>query len=231
MAELQQTLNTLAGTTGLDAQGAANAWAGTTNLDLVDALNARAGLTPANALALQGVLNRLAGTQAGTGQGRALDVLLSGRLSTADAGFESGIGNWGVNANCTRAQSAAQAYLGTNSLALTSVAAGDMSVQILPVANGIPVVPGQMLTATAQVRAATVGRGTAIGLAWWTSVSGWIITTGGTTFPVDNTTGWVQPTNVRAVAPPTAAYCTPVITILSTGAASEVHYVDNIIVQ
>ncbi len=68
MAELQQALNQLAGTTGLDAQGAANVWAGITPAmglrDLVGALNYKAGNTPAalNMRELGGVLNQLAGT-------------------------------------------------------------------------------------------------------------------------------------------------------------------------
>lgn len=60
MGELQAELNRLAGTTGLDAQGAANVYAGTTGLDLVGALNAKAGNTERRELA--GVLNQLAGT-------------------------------------------------------------------------------------------------------------------------------------------------------------------------
>jgi hypothetical protein len=42
--ELQKTLNRLAGTSNLDAQGAANVWAGTTGMDLVGALNTKAGV-------------------------------------------------------------------------------------------------------------------------------------------------------------------------------------------
>lgn len=56
---LRDALNRLAGTTALDAQGAANVWAGTTNLDLVGALNVKNGGTN---LELAGVLNALAGT-------------------------------------------------------------------------------------------------------------------------------------------------------------------------
>lgn len=57
MIELQATLNRLAGTTGLDAQGAANVIAGTTSLDLVGALNAKAGT---DGLELNGVCKALA---------------------------------------------------------------------------------------------------------------------------------------------------------------------------
>ena len=58
MTELATNLNRLAGTIGLEAQGAANAWAGTENLDLVGALNLLAHTTH---LELNGVLRVLAG--------------------------------------------------------------------------------------------------------------------------------------------------------------------------
>jgi len=41
-SSLTAELNRLAGTTGLDEQGAANAWAGTTGLATVGALNIKA---------------------------------------------------------------------------------------------------------------------------------------------------------------------------------------------
>jgi hypothetical protein len=63
VTDFQKTLNRLAGTTGLDAQGAANVWAGTTGLDLLGALNAKAGTT---GLELNGVCRRLATTYAGS---------------------------------------------------------------------------------------------------------------------------------------------------------------------
>ena len=60
MGELVAELNRLAGTTGLEAAGAANEWAGTQGLELVGALNAKAGTS---GLELLGVLNVLAGTK------------------------------------------------------------------------------------------------------------------------------------------------------------------------
>lgn len=65
MAELQAELQRLSGTT-LDAQGACNVWinnpAPNDQIELVGCLNTKAGLARANWLALQGVLNYLAGT-------------------------------------------------------------------------------------------------------------------------------------------------------------------------
>jgi hypothetical protein len=69
VAEMQASLNRLAGTSGLDAQGAANAWAGTSGLDLIGALNAKAGTS---GLGLNAVANRLAATSGLEAQ-RALD--------------------------------------------------------------------------------------------------------------------------------------------------------------
>lgn len=70
--EIPQSLNILAGTTGLDAQKAANAYAGTTGLELVAALNCKLrSVTTWNAfvaggftaLDLNGVANQLNGTK------------------------------------------------------------------------------------------------------------------------------------------------------------------------
>lgn len=58
--DLPAELNRLAGTTKLDAAGAANAWAGTTGLELVGALNAKAGT---RGLELNGVLQLLSSTR------------------------------------------------------------------------------------------------------------------------------------------------------------------------
>ncbi len=64
--ELPAILNRLAGTTQLDAAGAANAWAGTTGLELLGALNAKAGTT---GVGLGKTCNTLAGTTGLDGAG------------------------------------------------------------------------------------------------------------------------------------------------------------------
>lgn len=57
MAELVAELNRLAGTSGLEAAGAANVWAGSSGLELVGALNDKAGTA---GLELGGVISLLA---------------------------------------------------------------------------------------------------------------------------------------------------------------------------
>lgn len=63
-SSLTAELNRLAGTTGLDEQGAANAWAGTTGKATVGALNYKvsSSRTPDKFKDLDGVCNELAST-------------------------------------------------------------------------------------------------------------------------------------------------------------------------
>lgn len=64
MADLVKSLNRLAGTSGLEATGAANRWAGTSGKETVGALNAKAGTS---GLELNGVCRRLATANGGNG--------------------------------------------------------------------------------------------------------------------------------------------------------------------
>jgi hypothetical protein len=63
-SSLTAELNRLAGTTGLDEQGAANAWAGTTGKAIIGALNYKvsSSRTADKFKDLDGVCNELAGT-------------------------------------------------------------------------------------------------------------------------------------------------------------------------
>jgi hypothetical protein len=71
--DIAYDLNVLAGTTGLDAKGAANVWVGTSGLGLAGALNKAAGH---NGLDVQGAANALAGTT-GIGEGEVLSPLVT----------------------------------------------------------------------------------------------------------------------------------------------------------
>lgn len=95
MADLQAELNRLAGTSGLDAQGAANVGAGTSGLDLVGALNRWAGTS---GLELNGACRALAtvlgGDASKDGPGAlagasALDPALSSAVWVVDAALDS----------------------------------------------------------------------------------------------------------------------------------------------
>lgn len=99
MPTLTSVLNSLAGTTGLDATGAANDWAGTTGLALPAALYAKAvalGMSPPSHMDTQGILNFLAGTTglAPDGAASALQLPLTmGNLAVwYDARYPAGFG-------------------------------------------------------------------------------------------------------------------------------------------
>lgn len=79
---ITHALNQLAGTVGLDAQGAANVWAGTKNLDLVGALNFK---NVSSGLEYNLVVKRLAATYGGYPLLEA-EVALSG---ASDGGFSA----------------------------------------------------------------------------------------------------------------------------------------------
>lgn len=143
------------------------------------------------------------------------------RLSAVDSSLETGLGTWAPNTNCTVAQSAAQALDGTHSLAMTSVAAGNMYCQT---ANTYPVVAGVQYMAIASLRAAASPRPGLIGIVWYTSAGSYIGYNNGTA-ALDTTTGWTQVV-VSALAPAGAAFAQLTPNILSAGGASELHYID-----
>lgn len=89
---LTKDLNDLAGTNGLQAQGAANALAGTNGKALVGALNAAAGT---DGLELQGVLGRLGGVPGVAPDGALSEMAFIKRTAPAlwlDARFPNGFG-------------------------------------------------------------------------------------------------------------------------------------------
>jgi hypothetical protein len=147
---------------------------------------------------------------------------LGNLLTQNQASLETDTAGWFAAANCGMSRSTAQALNGSASLALTSTAAGDMTAGT---GNPLPAVtPGQVYTATASFRAATVGRAIAIRIDWYTAATGYISTSYGST-GADNTAGW-QSVTTTGQAPVGATQAQLVVTVSGTGAASEVHYVD-----
>lgn len=145
-------------------------------------------------------------------------------LSANDASFEGGIGTWVVGTNCTIAQSAAEALDGSYSLALTSVAAGNMAAQTAAGTSGYAVTPGTSYTAIGSLRSAVSPRGVQVGIVWYTSSGGQISYAYGPATG-DNTAGWEEVT-YTAIAPSNAAFAAVTVQVLGTGGASEVHYLD-----
>lgn len=145
-----------------------------------------------------------------------------GNLLTANqSSIETSAAGWTNKTNVVVAQSAVQFSHGTKSLSMTSVAGGTMQAIT---ATQVPVVAGKQYTVGAELRAATVARSCAVHIQWWTAAMVSLGTSTGLNAS-DNTTGWVQRT-LTTTAPVTAAFADVIVQVLSTGGASEVHYVD-----
>jgi hypothetical protein len=158
-------------------------------------------------------------------------------LTAQDTSFDGGTGHWASPVNCTYADTAAQAHTGANSVALTSAAAGNMSLQSCTAATvatfGMRVRAGDLIYGSGWFRAAVSARSCQIGIAFYDS-NGALISTafgavilGASSIP-DTTSGWTQ-AFAEASAPPNAAWAILVAQVLATGAAAEVHYIDDMI--
>jgi hypothetical protein len=137
--------------------------------------------------------------------------------------------NWVNTANTTLSATSAQAHAGTASLQMSSIASGTMST-----ANGVAqgqmaVSPGGAVSASAWFRTAVSARSCFVGVNWYDS-SGTLLSNspGGTI--TDATSAWTQST-VSATAPASSAWAHVNATVLATGGASEVHYVDDVYIN
>jgi hypothetical protein len=144
-------------------------------------------------------------------------------LSANMASIETDTTGWIVNANATLARSTAQGLAGSASLAMTSAAAGNVSVRIDD-AYAPAATPGVTYTICASFRAATATRQVEARLRFL-DVNKTQLTSTSVNIPTDTTSGWTQVINT-AVAPANTVYLSTFLVALSTGAAGEVHYVD-----
>jgi hypothetical protein len=143
-------------------------------------------------------------------------------LTTDDASLEGSIGTWVASTNCSVSRSSTQALDGTWSLRLSSTAAGTMFPNNV---HTTPAIAGITYTAMASFRAGTVGRSCGIYINWLKADGVTFISNSLGSLVTDTTSGWVQATTT-AVAPPLAAFAYLAPEVLSTGGASELHYVD-----
>jgi len=154
----------------------------------------------------------------------------SNALTGSNSTFESGAGNWVLGTNSTVAQSSAQHHSGSDSLAITSVSSGDMTA--LSAAAGsyatemFAVVPGNVVNVQAWVRSAVSARTCSVGLDYYKSDGTHVSTVYGTGV-ADTTSGWTLIT-ATLVVPATSAWAAVNVKVASTGAGSEVHYVDDV---
>ena len=139
--------------------------------------------------------------------------------------FETNTTGWIAGSNSTIARSTTTFFAGVASLAITSVAAGSINANTSTGTSGILVTPGQQYTASAWFRAATVGRNGRIDVQWYDAAGANISTTSGTN-QAFTTTAWTRITGTHT-APALAAFARPIFSVVGTGAAGEVHNIDN----
>lgn len=143
-------------------------------------------------------------------------------LSPNNSGLETDASGWVASTNCTVARSTAQALDGVASLAMTAVAAGDMTALS---STAMRVREGVTYKVAASYRAATTARGLTANVLWF-DAAGAYISTGNGALAVDATTGWA--TSTAAVTAPAGATYASVQPYIGAAAAGEVHYVDRI---
>ncbi len=151
-------------------------------------------------------------------------------LCRDDASLEVGLGTWVATTNCAVARSNTVALDGSWSLRMTSSAAGSMTATTS--SGSFPstyysVIAAQTYTAAAQFSQAVSLRNVSVAINWYTLGGAFISTSTGAVVAESGTGGFVQ-AFVTAAAPGTAAYATVSVIVAATGAASEVHYVDEI---
>ena len=154
-------------------------------------------------------------------------------LTGQNAGFEGGLGTWNATTNSpTLADTAAAAHSGANSMSLTSTAvSGNMSAASFAAASittqGMPVVPGDKVTASAWFVTAASPRSVLVQIGWF-DVNGVSLSNSAGATVTDGTAVWVQAT-VTAAAPASAAFCRVTATVQAVGGSGEIHYVDDVV--
>lgn len=144
-----------------------------------------------------------------------------------DASFETSVGNWVSDANCTITRSTTQFLDGIASLRLSSTAAGDMIARCeLDVLNDPAVDIGRTYTTIAVFRSAVSARSCQVGIRWLDYAGTTISTVFGSSVS-DTTSGWIQ-AFCTGVAPAGAMNAKVVVKVLATGGAAELHYVDEV---
>ena len=152
-----------------------------------------------------------------------------GNATNQACGFEGGISPWFARSNCTVAASAAQAYEGTGSLAMTATGTANMTAtpwSSAQYASGLPCAAGNSVTAAAWFRAATAARTVSMAVGWYDSSGTLLSTAFGTPVSGETAAGWFQ-CSQQFTAPASAAYAIPVTVVYTPGGAGEVHYADN----
>lgn len=143
-------------------------------------------------------------------------------LTAVDASFETGIGTY-IGNNAVLSQSSAQALDGSYSLSLSAVAA---STNMFASSGYYTVLPSTQYSLGAYFRSAVTSRAVLVQIAWFDSSHTTLAYSTSSTVN-DTTTGWTLAT-VTGTSPSNAAYAAIYVIVDAVGAASEVHYVDEV---
>jgi hypothetical protein len=146
-------------------------------------------------------------------------------LTDATANLEASLGAWVAASNATVTRSPAWSAQGTQSLAVTSVAAGNMTARSgSTIAAYATVTPGAAYTLIATERSAALPRTIRVNIDWLDSTGALLSTTTGANVTSSTTVNALLQTN--GTAPAGASYARAVLAVDSTAAANETHYWD-----
>lgn len=147
-------------------------------------------------------------------------------LTANQASAETDASGWTNLGNTTIGSSSAQAASGSKSVSLTAIAGADMAIGSPVAASGagaIAVLPGEVVTGLASIRANTTVRSCRAQLNWYTSAGAFISATNGTAAN-DSNSAWTA-YSVTGTAPATAAFVRVIVYVIAA-AIGEVHYAD-----
>ena len=148
-------------------------------------------------------------------------------LTANQSDLETDTTGWGGATNCTISRTTAQFKYNTASLQLSSTAAGTMTAATLGGTSGVPVTVGQSYVAQAYFRSATVARSVSVTIDWYNGASFLSASVGSTV--TSSTANYNTLASVVATAPASATHASVKVTVASTAAGAEVHYVDAIL--
>jgi len=149
------------------------------------------------------------------------NVLITGNLLTIDEqNFEGGLGSWSNYQNGTLSNPTDWAADDTHSMAIDSIAAGDVG----NITGAKAVAASTSYTASLVARAKTAGRNRIVGIQWLTAGGVFISNSFGAA-AADSAGANAQPF-VTATSPATAGLAKVIDLTQATGAAAERHYTD-----
>lgn len=152
----------------------------------------------------------------------------SNMLNAQTASIEGGIGAWAANANCSVSASATFADAGTQSLRLSSTAAGNMSAitntwPAVSVPNAIAAAAGQTYSGSFKIRSA-IARTVFASLVFIDAAGSVVQQVNGTS--ATSTTGGFTTYSVIGSAPTNTTHIALLVNVNGTAGAGEFHYLD-----